>query len=89
MFTKNIIFKNFKEIKFNNKLKKILVDYSKTELIKSFSKNYQYSFDKIKIKKYMKFQNFNLIGMGGSSLGTKAIYSFLNNKIKKIRGLFL
>ena len=30
-----------------------------------------------------KSTNFRIIGMGGSSLGSKAIYDFLNFKIKK------
>ena len=30
-----------------------------------------------------KYNYYNLIGMGGSSLGAKGIYSFLNHKIKK------
>ena len=34
-------------------------------------------------KKYNKYNNVNVIGMGGSSLGSKAIYNFLNYKIKK------
>jgi glucose-6-phosphate isomerase len=35
------------------------------------------------VHKYKKFQNFKIIGMGGSILGPKAIYQFLNHKIKK------
>ena len=33
--------------------------------------------------KYKKFNNFNIIGIGGSSLGIEAIYNFLSFKIKK------
>ena len=29
------------------------------------------------------FNDLRLIGMGGSSLGTQAIYSFLKHKVKK------
>ena len=42
------------------------------------------------LKDFLKFKNFSkikLIGMGGSSLGAKSIYSFLKYKIKK--NLFL
>ncbi len=35
------------------------------------------------IEKIKKFSSYTLIGMGGSSLGAKAIYSFLKFKIKK------
>ncbi len=86
MFSKNIIFENFQNVKKTKpekKLKKKLETHYKSKLFKSFYKNYNYSFNKKKIKKYKKFRNFNLIGMGGSSLGSKAIYSFLNHKIKK------
>ncbi len=86
MFSKNIIFENFqnvKKTKLEKKLKKKFDLHCKSKLITSFYKNYNYSFNKKKIKQYKKFQNFNLIGMGGSSLGAKAIYNFLNQKIKK------
>jgi len=35
------------------------------------------------IKKFSNYKNIIIIGMGGSILGTKSIYSFLNKKIKK------
>ena len=88
MFSKNIIFKNFKKKKFQKKLKKFyknLVENSheKENLLNSFTKSYSYSFDKDKIIKLKKFKMFQIYGMGGSSLGAKAIYDFLNHKIKK------
>ena len=88
MFFKNITFKNFnqkKNIKFkkkiNNILKKELVKSS--SLLNSFSQNYKYSFKVKKISKFKKYHYINLIGMGGSILGTEAIYDFLKFKIKK------
>ncbi len=88
MFSKNITFKNFnqkKNIKFkkkiNNILKKELVKSS--SLLNSFSQNYKYSFKVKKISKFKKYHYINLIGMGGSILGTEAIYDFLKFKIKK------
>ena len=87
MFTKNIRLKGFGAIKNKKKSKakilKRLNYYKNHELVKSFSKNYSYSFSQSQIKKYKKFNNYNLIGMGGSSLGAKAIYNFLSPKIKK------
>ena len=85
----NLIINNFKfKIKPNRKKKllKYLNNINSLEwpnFIKSFKKNYNYSYNKEIINKYKKFSNINIIGMGGSSLGTKAIYSFLKHKIKK------
>ena len=85
MFTSNIIFKTFKEKKkipnLNKKLFSLLNDNN--EIIKSLSKNYKDSFDKKFLHKYKKDKDFRVIGMGGSTLGTQAIYEFLDEKIKK------
>ena len=88
MFSKNIIFKNFQQKK-NIKTKKKINDILKKELIasdlllSSFKKNYRYSYKKEIINKCKNFDIINLIGMGGSILGTEAIYDFLKFKIKK------
>ena len=52
-------------------------------LFKSFlsGPSYHYKFEGI--KDFKKFQTVIIIGMGGSILGAKAIYSFLKYKIKK------
>ena len=52
-------------------------------LIKSFYANTNYSFSFKDIKNFKKFKTVIVIGMGGSTLGTQAIYSFLKHKIKK------
>ena len=87
MFNKNIHLKEFGVVNNKKKIKawilKSLNYYKNHELIQSFSKNYKYNFSQSQIKKYKKFNNYNLIGMGGSSLGAKAIYNFLSPKIKK------
>tara|TARA_B100000900_G_C20586974_1_gene719996 strand:- start:1436 stop:2590 length:1155 start_codon:yes stop_codon:yes gene_type:complete len=84
MRSKNIVFKKYgTSFKNKKKIKQLLKFYSKTKLVKSFSKKYSYSFDKSKIKKYKKFNHYTIIGIGGSSLGIEAIYNFLNFKIKK------
>ena len=89
MLSKNIRFKNFSNKSNNlsiyrsfNELKK---DYfkKKIKILLSLSKNYKYNYNKRIVLKYKKFQNFKIIGMGGSILGPKAIYQFLNHKIKK------
>ena len=85
MSTKNLIFENFINKKVNFKLKKFLKELisSKSEVINSLSKNYKYSYTKKSIKKYKKYKDIRIFGMGGSSLGTMAIYDFLKHKINK------
>ena len=89
MLTSNIIFKNFKNRKIKLGVKNIFNNIKKnynnnTDLfILSLSSNYKNSFNSKDLRKYKKFKFFRLIGMGGSSLGAKAIYSFLKFKIKK------
>ena len=48
-------------------------------LSKDFKLNFQYS----DLEKFNKYKSVILIGMGGSVLGAKAIYSYCNDKIKK------
>jgi glucose-6-phosphate isomerase len=85
MLTSNISFKVFKEkgknLNLNKKLFFLLRENN--EVLKSLSKKYKDSFDSKQFKKYKKNFNFRVIGMGGSILGTKAIYEFLSEKIKK------
>ncbi len=85
MLTKNIKFKAFKKKKLNNKLKKSLISLLNEEnhVIKSLSKEYKNNFNLKKLSKYKSYLNYRIIGMGGSSLGTQAIYDFLHFKIKK------
>ena len=87
MLSRNIKFENFPYKK--SKKKKEIKDILKKELtrsyslLNSFSKNYRYSFKKHNLKKFGKYNHINLVGMGGSILGTEAIYDFLKFKIKK------
>jgi len=88
MLSRNIKFKNFAKKKFNknlNDLFKKLTDKNShnDKVIKSFSKSYSYSFTKKQLKKFKKFNFFQIYGMGGSSLGIQAIYDFMKPKIKK------
>jgi len=85
MNSKNILFKNFQVKKKTTKIKKILTKILKEDnkIIHSFNRNYSDSYIKKSLSKYESFKNVRIIGMGGSSLGTKAIYSFLKHKIKK------
>ena len=88
MFTKNINFINFNIKKLVNAKKKIIKFqetnwHEKYPLLKCYSNNYNYSYTKKNINKIKKFKSFSVIGMGGSVLGTEAIYQFLKHKIKK------
>ena len=81
---------NIKLIPFKNKInsssikKKLKIILNEdNEVLKSLGKNYQSSFKKSLLSKYYKFNNFRIIGMGGSSLGSQAIYDFLKSKTKK------
>ena len=85
MNSKNILFKNFKVIKKTSNTKKLLNRLLKEDnkIINSLDRNYSDSYSKKRLSKYKNFKNIRIIGMGGSSLGTRAIYSFLTHKIKK------
>ena len=55
----------------------------KIPLLKSYEKNYKMNFSSKTIKRFSKYKNIIIIGMGGSILGSKCIHSFLKSKIKK------
>ena len=78
---KNIFSKNTDKKKILKILKEVLNENS--QIIKSLGKTYPISYKKKQLSKYKKSSNFRVIGMGGSALGTQAIYDFLKHKIKK------
>ncbi len=88
MLTENIRFVNFnlkvtKKIK--SDLKKIKKEdfINKCKLLLTLTPNYNYSYSKKIISKFKKANSYRLIGMGGSTLGSEAIYQFMQKKIKK------
>ena len=83
--TEAIYFKNFKKKKVNIRLFKLLKDLTSKEnqIIRSLTSSYQNSYSNSIILKLKKYSEIKLIGMGGSTLGARAIYSFLKDKIKK------
>ncbi|MBA1338474.1 MAG: glucose-6-phosphate isomerase [Pelagibacterales bacterium] len=94
MLKEDAFFKNYfnNSKKYNSNFKKtkkifnsLLIDFrnNKVPLLESCEKNYNFSFSKKTVKKFSKYQNIIVIGMGGSILGTKSIYSFLKKKVKK------
>ena len=85
MITSGIFFQNFKlkrkSLEIKKKLEKFIAENN--SIAQSLKRNYQDFFKKKELKKYKSFKNIRVIGMGGSSLGTEAIYDFLKYKIKK------
>ncbi len=87
MFKKNFEFKNFFIKKKKNKyikkfFRELINEYNNSQLLKSLSTSYNYSFKKNKINKLKKAKFFRVIGMGGSILGSEAIYNFLRSNKK-------
>ncbi len=82
--SKNIYLKDFK-YNIENKIIKIFnkLINENNPIINSLSKSYKYSYNKRLLQRLKKYSKVKLIGMGGSSLGAKSIYSFLRKNIKK------
>ncbi len=77
-FKKKLNKKFYKEIsKIENKFK------NSKSFFNIFSENYKFNFNLKNLEKFNKFNSIAIIGMGGSILGSKAIYGFLKDKIKK------
>ena len=73
------LLKNFYKIE-----KKILEDIDNpTKTLNVLNKNYKFNFKLRDLNKFKKFKKIAIIGMGGSILGSEAIYFFLKDKIKK------
>ena len=94
MLKKNNFFNNYfvSTKKYTNNLKKtkkifnsFLIDLQNNliPVLDSYEKNYEFDFSMATVRKFSKYKNIIIIGMGGSILGTKSIYSFLKEKIKK------
>ena len=94
MLNKNIFFHNFffKSKKFYKNLKKTKKVFDSFQLdlknfkipsLDCFEKDYTFDFSPALVKKFSKYENIVVIGMGGSILGTKSIYFFLKTKVRK------
>ena len=83
--TNNINFQNFNSKKTDKKIKKLLSNLinNKNHVLNSFCKSYKDSWNKNFKGKFNKYKNIVLIGMGGSIMGSRAIFSFFNKGIKK------
>ena len=75
----SISFDGFKSKYSQKKLLKIFKDLANSEnqIIRSLSKSYKNSYNSKLISKLKKYSQISLIGIGGSSLGARSIYSFL------------
>ena len=97
MIKKNLLIKNTIQKEFLNKNleNKLSKDFKKiTEEINNnienvkniyniLSNNFIFNFKIKDLKNFKKFNNIAIFGMGGSILGSEAIYEFLGKKIKK------
>jgi len=80
-----VVFKNFSKKNKNSKKLKVIINSiinTDSEIIKSLKPNYKYSYKTSLLRKIKKFKNIRIFGIGGSILGSKAIYQFLIDKIK-------
>ena len=88
-FLKNFLFnsKNFQQnLKKTKKVFKFFYSDFKNfdiPLLQSYGKNYNLDFSLTTVKKFSRYNNIIIFGIGGSILGTKCIYSFFKKKIKK------
>ncbi len=84
MLTSGINFLNFKKKIKDKKIKKHLIDLinKNSPIIQSLSKNYKDKFNKSFLNKIKRNKNYRLLGMGGSTLGSQAIYQFFENTVK-------
>ena len=92
MIKKNVIQKNYLK---RNSVKKLSKNFKKiikeikdsienpNNIFNVLSDNYYFNFKIKDLKRFSKFNNLAIIGMGGSILGSEAIYNFLKKKIKK------
>ncbi len=86
MLTNSINLKSFKIAKSKKIIKqklKLILENKKNDLFKSLTTNYVDSYKIKNIKKIVGNNDIRIIGMGGSILGTKAIYDFLKHKIQR------
>ncbi len=87
---KNEISKDFyeKDAKIAKEYLKVIKNISfnidfKKDTFHSLSNKFKFSFKIKDLQKFKRFKSIAIIGMGGSILGSEAIYNFLKKKIKK------
>jgi glucose-6-phosphate isomerase len=75
-------------VKFSKKYNELLINIKEdiensSKTLNVLSKNFRFTFKIKDLKKFKKYQTIAIIGMGGSILGSEAIFAFLKRKIKK------
>lgn len=79
--------KNSKKKILSKKLNHIFDEIKNYEIedqtLSVLKKNFNFNFNYNQLKKFKKFKSIALIGMGGSILGSEAIYGFLQKKIRR------
>jgi glucose-6-phosphate isomerase len=92
LFLKNNIqkkyLKNNSLIKLSKEYKNLFLDINNDiknskKTLNVLDNNLKYNFKIKDLKKFRKFKTIALIGMGGSILGSQAVYNFLEKKIRK------
>ena len=82
-YLSKLLLKKFNK-KFQSTLSEVYFEISSFQkTLNILNKNFKFNFKLSDLKRFKKFQKIALIGMGGSILGTEAIYNFLQKKIKK------
>ena len=74
--------KNFSK-KFVRVMKEINDNLNKKKTLSVLNKRFNYNFKIEDLTKFRTYRSITIVGMGGSVLGSQAIYFFLKNKIKK------
>ncbi len=74
--------KNFSK-KFVRVMKEINDNLNKKQTLSVLNKRFNYNFKIEDLTKFRTYRSITIVGMGGSVLGSQAIYFFLKNKIKK------
>jgi glucose-6-phosphate isomerase len=72
--------KNFTKIEINKILKNLK---SNKNSFSALNNNFKLGFKNSDLKKFKKYKQIAILGMGGSILGIKAIFNFFEHKIKK------
>ena len=86
-FLKQDLSKNFSQKflkKFNKTIQEINIEIDNDKkLLHVLNKDYKFNFNFNDLRNFKKYNTIAIIGMGGSILGSEAVYNFLAKKIKK------
>ena len=82
-FKKNYLNNNFSRILSKKYLENKNDISNEKKTLNVLNKRFKYNFSLNDIKRFKKYETIAVIGMGGSILGTEAIFNFFQNNIKK------